>query len=350
MRTIGLCLTLLALACAALGEERSEHGGKPLVLKPLQRVHRILFLGDSITYSGGYIEAIDAWLFVHCPEQHYELLNIGLPSETVSGLTEPNHAGGAFPRPDLHERLARALAKTKPDLVVACYGMNDGIYSPFDVQRFAKYQDGLRLIRDAARKAGAKFWVLTPPPFDVQPIAQSALPEGRTQYPSGQPFVGYDTVLARYSAWIMEEGRHGEWNATDIHTPLNAYLVEQRKQHPEFAFAGDGVHLNATGHLLIAREVLHSWGAPTRMLPLLSESAGDAKRDHLKALIHDRQRLLTDAWLTDVGHKRPGMPTGTPVEQAIPKAAEMEREIRSLLPATSALFPGLPGDYHGFAR
>jgi len=34
----------------------------------------------------------------------FEILNLGLPSETVSGLSEPNHAGGAFPRPDLHER------------------------------------------------------------------------------------------------------------------------------------------------------------------------------------------------------------------------------------------------------
>jgi len=350
MRTVGVCLALMALACAAMGEESVRRGAKPQVLKPLQGVHRILFLGDSITYSGGYVEAMDAWLFAHCPEQHYELINIGLPSETVSGLTEPNHAGGAFPRPDLHERLARALAKTQPDLVVACYGMNDGIYYPLAPQRFMKYQEGLRWTRDAVRKAGAKFWVMTPPPFDVQPIAKSALPEGRAEYPSGQPFVGYDAVLVRYSAWIMEERRHGKWNATDIHTPLNNYLSEQRKQHPEFAFAGDGVHLNATGHLLIARELLRNWGAPEGTLPPLTESPGDPKHDHLTALIHDRQRLLTDAWLTDVGHKRPGMPAGTPVEQAMSNAAEMEKEIRSLLPTSAALFPGLPGDYHGFAR
>ncbi len=349
MRTLGMFLVLTLLTCAAFGSEKGRVAGRPLALKPLQGVHRILFLGDSITYSGGYVDQIDGWLFAHCPEQRYELINIGLPSETVSGLTEPNHAGGAFPRPDLHERLARALEKVKPDLVVACYGMNDGIYYPFDATRFAKYQDGLRWTRDAVHKAGAKFWVLTPPPFDVQPIAKSALPEGRAEYPSGQPFVGYDAVLTRYSAWIME-GRHGEWDATDIHTPLNTYLAEQRKQKQDFAFAGDGVHLNATGHLLIAREVLRSWGAPEGTLPPLVESPGDVKRDHLAALIHDRQRLLTDAWLTDVGHKRPGMPTGTSVGMAMQKASEQEKQIRASLPATSVPFPGLPGDYHGFAR
>lgn len=349
MRTIGICLILVALACAAFGEEQGRIGTKPLVLKPLQGVRRILFLGDSITYAGGYVEAIDAWLFAHCPEQHYELIDIGLPSETVSGLTEPNHAGGAFPRPDLHERLARALAKTKPDLVVACYGMNDGIYSPLDPQRFAKFQEGLRFTRDAVRKAGAKFWVLTPPPFDAHPVLKSTLPAGRAEYPSGQPYIDYDSALAAYSDWIME-GRHGEWNAIDIHTPIKAYLADQRRLHPDFALAGDGVHINATGHLLIVREVLRAWGAPEGSLPPLFESHGDAKRDRLTALIHDRQRLLTDAWLFDVGHKRPGMPTGTPVETAMQKAAEQEKEIRSLLPMSAGLFPGLPGDYHGYAR
>ena len=50
-------------------------------------------------------------------------------------MSEEGHAGGKFPRPDLHERLDRALPKTKPDLVFACYGMNDGIYLPLDEAR-----------------------------------------------------------------------------------------------------------------------------------------------------------------------------------------------------------------------
>src|SRR6187551_3184502 len=86
---------------------------------------RVVFLGDSITYSGQYIDVLGAYLAVKYPQQKCELINLGLPSETVSGLSEPGHAGGAFPRPDLHERLDRALAKLKSDVVVACYGMND---------------------------------------------------------------------------------------------------------------------------------------------------------------------------------------------------------------------------------
>src|SRR6476660_7203779 len=92
---------------------------------------RIVFLGDSITHSGEYVTCLEAYLLTHFPERPYEIIDVGLPSETVSGLSEPGHAGGAFPRPNLHERLDRVLQKLNPNLVIACYGMNDGIYYPY---------------------------------------------------------------------------------------------------------------------------------------------------------------------------------------------------------------------------
>jgi hypothetical protein len=75
--------------------------------RPLAGVRRVVFLGDSITYAGQYIEFLEAYLRVKDPTLRCEFLDLGLPSETVSGLTEPGHAGGQFPRPDLHERLDR---------------------------------------------------------------------------------------------------------------------------------------------------------------------------------------------------------------------------------------------------
>jgi hypothetical protein len=47
-------------------------------------------------------------------------------------------------------------------------------------------------------------------------------------------------------------------------------------------------------------------------------------------LVHQRQRLLADAWLSDVGHKRPGMAKGLPIQEATQKAADLERQIRTL--------------------
>ena len=84
----------------------------------LQGVHRVVVLGDSITYSGEYVDFIDAYFATRFSDRSIEVLNLGLPSETVSGLSEEGHAGGQFPRPDLKERVARVLEKTKPDLVI----------------------------------------------------------------------------------------------------------------------------------------------------------------------------------------------------------------------------------------
>src|SRR6476620_129749 len=63
-------------------------------------VHRIVFLGNSITYAGNYITDIEAYFITHYPKKEYEFINMGLPSETVSGLSERGHADGKFPRPD----------------------------------------------------------------------------------------------------------------------------------------------------------------------------------------------------------------------------------------------------------
>ena len=76
---------------------------------PLSGVRRVVFLGDSITYAGQYIEFLETYLRLKDPTLRCEFLDLGLPSETVSGLSEPGHAGGKFPRPDLHERLDRVL-------------------------------------------------------------------------------------------------------------------------------------------------------------------------------------------------------------------------------------------------
>src|SRR5258707_6909583 len=144
--------------------------------KPLEGVRRVVFLGDSNTYAGQYVEFLEAYLRANDPALRTSFLNLGLPSETVSGLTEPGHAGGKFPRPDLHERLDRVLEKTKPDLIVVCYGMNDGIYLPPAPERLQKYQAGIQRLREKVAAAGAQIVHLTPPVFDPVPLGQKVSP------------------------------------------------------------------------------------------------------------------------------------------------------------------------------
>jgi lysophospholipase L1-like esterase len=302
---------------------------------PLAGVRRVVFLGDSITYSGQYIEFLEAWLRTKDPGLRCEFLDLGLPSETVSGLTEPGHADGQFPRPDLHERLDRVLEKTRPDLVVACYGMNDGIYHPFSEERFDKFRDGMRLLRDKAAASGAKLLHVTPPVFDPVPIKARTLPAGLAEYP--QPYEGYDEVLGLYAAWLLAERGNG-WDVVDVHGPMRRLIADERGRDPDFRLAGDGVHIDATGHWVIAREILLHWGVPPREL---ADATGIEKamefRPHgleVLKLVRQKQGRLKDAWLTETGHKRPGMRRGLPLEEAEREAARLDAEVRKLLSPT----------------
>lgn len=325
MPTLGAMLVLLSVTLAA---------AQPTPDRPLKGVRRVVFLGDSITYAGQWIEYAEGILRASDPDFDTEFLNIGLPSETVSGLSEPGHAGGTFPRPALGERLARVLDQTKPDLVIACYGMNDGIYYPLSEERFAAYREGMLNLRDKAKAIGAKVLHITPPVFDAVPIKKSTLPAGLKEY--RQPYEGYDDVLARYSEWLMDQRANG-WNVIDIHSPLKNYLENKRKSDQMYRFADDGVHLNATGHWLIAREVLKHWGVDAKVLGEPTESAEAVfarlpNGPEILKLVQSRQRVLKDAWLTSTGHLRPGMSKGKPLAEATAEAKKIEETLKTLQP------------------
>jgi lysophospholipase L1-like esterase len=243
-----LFLTLSCLVCAAQNP-----------LPGLTNYHRVVFIGDSITYYGGYIDDIEAYVLTRDTNSTITFLNLGQSSETVSGLSEPGHAGGKYTRPDMHTRLAAVLEKTKPDLVVADYGMNDGIYQPFSDGHFQKFKDGMVWLHDAVIASGAKIVHVTPSPFDPIGSTRPLTDDGAKGFSA--PYRNYNDVLDKYSAWLVSQRTNG-WDVVDIHTPMNAFLAERRKTNPHYTFTRDGVHPDAIGHWLMAREILVHWGAP----------------------------------------------------------------------------------------
>jgi lysophospholipase L1-like esterase/pimeloyl-ACP methyl ester carboxylesterase len=354
LKILFLSLSLVAAVSAALPEAK-----------------RIVFLGDSITASGQYLEYAET-ILISQTARRYEFINLGLSSETVSGLSEPGHAGGAFPRPDLHERLDRVLAKAKPNLIVACYGMNDGIYFPYKDSRALKFQEGMTKLRAKAKAAGVEVVHLTPPVFDPLPIKAKVLPAGLQAYP--QPFEGYNRVLDRYSVWLLSQ-KAKVWQVFDVHGPMNAALAERRVADPAFTFSKDGVHAGEEGHWLMAKALLEGWGIkPEVQLTDLTLPTGNLNA--LYKLVAERQRVLKSAWLKDVGHKRPGASKALPLPEAELKAAEMTKKIDELLktgakpvaavsvetikpamptkPATAsaspALYPGGRSEWQGFDK
>lgn len=278
-------------------------------------VRRIVFLGNSITYSGQYISYIESYYRLQHPERELEWINVGLPSETVSGLSEDNHTNGAFPRPDLHERLDRVFEQLKPDLVFVNYGMNDGIYLPMDEVRFQKYKDGIDWLDAKISEIGAHAIFVTPPIFD--PLKGAA----------------YANVLDNYSDWLLSRRYSDEWNVIDIHWPMRKYLEDQRGLDSAFYLAKDGVHPGEVGHWLMTKEILLGLGElEVKDFAGIHEAiASFTNGEEILSLISKRQVILRDAWLTSTGHIRPGLSEGVPLKEAEEKAKEIEDQIKALL-------------------
>ncbi len=285
---------------------------------------RIVFLGDSITQDGRYIQMIEAALVAQFPSDKKTIIPLGLASETVSGLTEPGHAGGAFPRPDLHERLDRVLDQAKPELVVACYGMNDGIYYPLGAERKKAFQEGMIKLHDKVVAKGARIIHVTPPVFDPLPIKNHVLPAGLDKYE--RPFEGYNAVLDDYAKWLIGMGAEKKWTVIDLHFPMNEALAQRRKKSPSFTFSPDGVHPTVEGQAFIARVLAQTWG-----LKLRADGSPDHRQGNaILELIQKKQAALGPAWLSAVGHLRPGIARGLPVEQAEQQAAVFDEVARKV--------------------
>src|SRR5262249_52328227 len=149
--------------------------------------------------------------------------------------------GGQFPRPCLFERLDRVLAKAKPEVVFACYGMNDGIYRPLDPARFGAFQNGVAKLIEKCQKAGVKrILLVTPPIYDFAPK-------------KGE--FNYDTVLAEFANW--EAGlKDPSVTVIDLHTTM-----QKARAARAAPYSGDHVHFGDDGHLLVARTILSALGA-----------------------------------------------------------------------------------------
>lgn len=290
------------------------HADGPAPAELLDGAKRVVFLGDSITAAGRYVAIVEAWLVATKKEAAPRVLDLGLPSETVSGLSEEGHAGGKFPRPDLAERLERVLNLTKPDLVIACYGINCGIYEPFDKERFERYQQGMTKLKAAVEGKGAKLIVVTPPCYDDQRAPKA---------------FSYNEVLDRYSDWLVDQRKQG-WCVIDLHGPMSAELRKRRAADLQFTFQPDGVHPNDEGHWFVAQEVIRGFGderAAQASDPILFLKRIGGSTE-LLPLVQKRVEILRNAYVNAAGHKRPGLTAKMTVPEADKEAEELSAQIR----------------------
>jgi lysophospholipase L1-like esterase len=281
-------------------------------LRAAEAAPRVAILGDSITFDGRWPTRVESALRGVPRFADADIVNLGLSSETVSGLSEPNHAGGRFPRPCLSERLDRILDAYQPTLVLACYGMNDGIYMPLDPARTKAYQDGILSLKSTVEKHGATIVFITPPLHNADK-------------PSTDP-QRYDAVLDHFAEWLVARRADG-WSIIDIRPDLKRDVAKAKQENPSFVYSKDGVHPDEQGHEFIAtsicRQLWPLWKLPGDPQPAAPEAM---------QIPTQRNKLLKHAWLTHTKHTRPGVSAGLPLDEAKTQAAKLLTDYKNAVP------------------
>lgn len=263
---------------------------------------KIVFLGDSITQAGGYVTFASYYLEKLFPQKNFDVYGLGLSSETLAGLTEKGHP---FPRPCLFERLGRLFERLKPDVVLACYGMNDGVYQPLDPERFSAFKNGVQKLIDQSKANGVKeIYLVTPPIFDFAP--------------NGTGF-NYDTVLAAYAEWEMSL-KLANVHIVDLHTAMH----KARALRAE-VFSKDRVHPGDDGHLLMAKTILAAFGVQAP-----DETVAAIQADPLYKLVAQKRSLRSGRWMSHIGYTRGNTVQPQPLGTTEEEAAKLQQQIDTL--------------------
>lgn len=289
---------------------------------------RVVVLGDSITQDGRYVSFMEYLLEKQYPWLDFNFFSVGLSSETACGLTEEGHP---FPRPDIHERLGRALKAVRPDVVMACYGMNDGIYQSFDKDRFEAFQKGIASMVEQCKKSGAKVFLVTPPAFDKSKYGANLTRKGEA-FVYGKPYENYDEeVLGRYAKWEFE-ARPGGAHVVELHH-LMATLVKAaqtpKSEVPAMHADGDGVHPNDKGHFVMAATVLVEMGASAPNAYAIDQVDG-ILADPLFKLVDQHRRTRSEGWLSSIGYTRGETVKADSIIATEDKAREIQAQIDKL--------------------
>ena len=222
---------------------KADAQGRLGVGTPLQGVHRIVCLGDSITQFGdgptGYVGLIRAYLAQVMVPQPIEVLNAG-----VSGNTSNDELG----------RLSRDVLDKKPDLVTVSVGVND-VWHGFD----ATHPQG-----------GGPGGVLLPVyRANVEKMVTTLQQQGIVVVLLSPTVIGEDlndprnAVVPGYVAALQDIARVHKCLYVDQLSSFETYLDLYRTSgHTDNLLTGDGVHMNDWGNRIMAARILSALLSP----------------------------------------------------------------------------------------
>lgn len=194
------------------------------------RKKKILFFGDSITemgvQPGGYISLINERIKNEGLNDNYETIGAGVSGNKIY---------------DLYLRLEEDVLAKQPDIVVIFIGVNDVWHKVWgtgtDYDKFGKFYE--RIVKKL-KEANIKVIVCTPGSIGEM-----------TDFSNSQ-----DGDLNAYSNWIRGFAYKNTLPLIDLRKLFHEYDLANNPQNLNKGILTiDGVHLNATGNELVAKEM-----------------------------------------------------------------------------------------------
>lgn len=287
---------------------------------------RVMILGNSITQNGAYVDVMEYYLRKAYPNETLDIISIGLSSETANGASEPGHP---WPRPCIHSRLDDALSEIKPDLVLSCYGMNDGLFSNPEDTLFESYKTGIMQLKDKVEAFGAEIILMTPTTFDSIPSKHKLSYDGEA-HSYQKPYHNYNKVLNRFANWLLTLD---DVKVIDWHHYLDAIQVKNQASNPDTTFVPDGVHPNLAGHFLMAKKVLMEL-YPEISIPEPYPTLHQLKKDELFKRVSKRRQYRSNGWRNYIGYTREKVVKSDNIEEVKSTVLEFDEQIEALLNIT----------------
>lgn len=201
----------------------------------LRKNDRIVFLGDSITEQHLYTNYVEGYLVARYPELNLSFFNAGWGGDTAPGGVQ---------------RLQRDVLSLKPTLVVLCFGMNDGAYSPMTEGILRRYAAGMNELVRLLKKNRIRAVLLTPGMVDhaKNPGLKSINYSGRNL-----------RILADF---VLKLAKGENLPVGDIHQLMTDVDARAKQADREFSMIPDSVHPDPAGHLVMAYGLLQALGVP----------------------------------------------------------------------------------------
>jgi lysophospholipase L1-like esterase len=218
---------------------------------------RVLFLGDSITRSGGWHSSISLFYATRFPDKRITWLNAGISGDTSAGALE---------------RVQWDVLDRKPDTVVIMLGMNDaarddlpkelGMGEVGSEERVAAFAKNMRELIVQLTAAKVNVILCTPSPYDATVKLNTP----------GNPDA--NQALTHMAAVCRELATEFGVALVDFNGPMNAIHTAYQKTKPTFTLiGGDRVHPGTWGNTVMAHLFLDAQQLPGLISDIVIDAA-----------------------------------------------------------------------------